>query len=100
MEDELIASSENPFMDEDDKTMIRLERLQRYRQMIERSYQRFTQEWRKIIAADLLRSEKYSEEALQKRCDDHDREFQEHVNRHMREQIASLRPSPKDDDEG
>ena len=100
MEDELIASSDNPFLDDDDKIMIRLERLQRYRQMIERSYARFTQEWRKIIAADLLRSEKYSEEALQKRCDDHDREFQEHVNRHMREQIASLRPLPKDDDEG
>ncbi len=99
MEDELIASSDNPFMEEDDKTMIRLERLQRYRQMIERTYTRFTQEWRKIVAADILRAQTCSEEALQKRCDDHDREFQEHVNKHMREQIASLRPFPKDDDE-
>ena len=27
MEDELMASSENPFLEEDDKTMVRLERL-------------------------------------------------------------------------
>src|SRR5260370_35128273 len=87
MEDELIASSDNPFLDDDDKIMIRLERLQRYRQMIERSYARFTQEWRKIIAAALLRSEKYSEEALQKPCDDHDRESREHGNKTRRARI-------------
>src|SRR5260221_4570452 len=66
MEDELIASSDNPFMDEDDKTMVRLERLQRYRQMIERSYVRFTQEWRKLVAPDVTKEAGLAEQALQK----------------------------------
>src|SRR5258707_13766608 len=85
MEDELIASSDNPFLDEDDKTMIRLERLQRYRQMIERSYVRFTQEWRKLIASDVTKEAGLAEQALQKDKEEADREFQEIVNRHLRE---------------
>ncbi len=64
MEDELMASSPNPFMEEDSTLLIRLERLQRYRAMIERTYHRFAQEWRKIVADDIARVDEESEAAL------------------------------------
>src|SRR5438309_1341536 len=53
MEDELIASSPNPFMEEDETLARKLERLERYKQAIERTYHRFVKEWRNLVDDDL-----------------------------------------------
>ncbi len=53
LEDEILASSPNPFLDENEAILKKLERLERYRQSIERTYHRFVKEWRNLVMDDI-----------------------------------------------
>ena len=90
MEDELMASSPNPFMEEDATLLIRLERLQRYRAMIERTYHRFAQEWRKIVAEDVARVDAESEAALLQKQVEYDRRYRAFVEDYNRRAMHSM----------
>lgn len=48
MENELMELSDNPFASQDDVVLRRLERLERYRQSIERTYSRFCRRWTEL----------------------------------------------------
>ncbi len=84
-----MASSPNPFMEEDTTLLIRLERLQRYRAMIERSYHRFAQEWRKIVADDIARVDAESDAALLEKQVEYDRRYRAFVNDYNRQAMHS-----------
>jgi hypothetical protein len=49
MEDDLMAMSANPFAEENDNLLLRLERLQRYRKSIEATFLRYRKEWREVL---------------------------------------------------
>jgi hypothetical protein len=57
MEEELMALSANPFAEEDDKVLRRLERLQRYRKSIEGTFHRFRREWIAVNRAIALEAD-------------------------------------------
>lgn len=64
MEDEILALSPNPFLDEDSAVARKLERLERYRSSIERAYHRYVKEWRNLIHDDVREKKTQSEEAI------------------------------------
>jgi len=78
MEAELLERSDNPFADEDETVLNKLERLQRYRQMLERSYHRFRKDWLLIVQENADRSQRIEEEKFEQRKADFDRRFLQH----------------------